>query len=398
MMPRKRLFANEVYHYLKLCRNDIERWIDICLGLSVNDVYWITPKNFKDTYDQCNLYDHPFSETLAQVAFTGCTNTLKSHARRPELTTDGILPKAWRRMNHKLYLYKGSRNKDISREPYTEFYAAQVASAMKIEHVSYDLVKWKGILASVCENFTTKDIAYVPAGRVLNEYTIAEVVNIMEKLECMDSFKDMILLDAVINNEDRHFGNFGFLKDNRTNEYIKMAPLFDHGLSLFAYLKDEYLLDEESLEKYRLEHDQSAIGAKHDRLVSWFCDKKDVEKLKHLYHFSFQKHEFYNFSDQRLSVLSKYIRIRAVELVEILEGKKIIKENLVQNDEITNIHGDFLGYHYQYVGDDRQGGICTIMNQRNKEVVTMKIKEEDLTTMDAITFIEDKIAEMAQKS
>lgn len=45
----------------------------------------------------------------------------------------------------------------------------------------------------------------------------------------------MFVFDAVIYNEDRHFGNFGLLRDNHTGKLIAPAPIFDNGLSLFAH-------------------------------------------------------------------------------------------------------------------------------------------------------------------
>ena len=42
----------------------------------------------------------------------------------------------------------------------------------------------------------------------------------------------MIIIDAVIGNGDRHAGNFGWLRNTDTGEYVSMAPLydFDHAL------------------------------------------------------------------------------------------------------------------------------------------------------------------------
>ena len=44
----------------------------------------------------------------------------------------------------------------------------------------------------------------------------------------------MLVFDAVILNEDRHFGNFGLLVDSHTNKIIAPAPIFDNGLSLLC--------------------------------------------------------------------------------------------------------------------------------------------------------------------
>ena len=51
--------------------------------------------------------------------------------------------------------------------------------------------------------------------------------------EFYDELCSMLVVDAVIYNEDRHFGNFGILRDNHTGKIIKPAPIFDNGLSLF---------------------------------------------------------------------------------------------------------------------------------------------------------------------
>ena len=42
-----------------------------------------------------------------------------------------------------------------------------------------------------------------------------------------------ILSDFVLTNTDRHFYNFGVLRDSHTLEFIGMAPIFDSGNSMF---------------------------------------------------------------------------------------------------------------------------------------------------------------------
>ena len=54
-----------------------------------------------------------------------------------------------------------------------------------------------------------------------------------------ENLVDMFVFDAVILNQDRHLGNFGFLIDNNTNKIISSAPIFDNGLSLFCYAMDD---------------------------------------------------------------------------------------------------------------------------------------------------------------
>lgn len=47
----------------------------------------------------------------------------------------------------------------------------------------------------------------------------------------------MMLLDYLICNQDRHFGNFGAIRDAVTLEWVGFAPIFDSGTSLWL---DQY--------------------------------------------------------------------------------------------------------------------------------------------------------------
>ena len=106
VIPKNRWFVNEILQSAGLNINDIKGIIDICKGLSLNDSYWIIEdENLK--FEDYNLYDNNFSETLSLIAFTGYTSKIKGIITSPELTTGGMLPKAWRRIDDKVYLYKG---------------------------------------------------------------------------------------------------------------------------------------------------------------------------------------------------------------------------------------------------------------------------------------------------
>lgn len=60
----------------------------------------------------------------------------------------------------------------------------------------------------------------------------------------------MLVFDALVYNEDRHFGNFGLLRDNHSGKIIAPAPLFDHGQSLLPFAGKDDLEDLEHLKDY----------------------------------------------------------------------------------------------------------------------------------------------------
>ena len=81
-----------------------------------------------------------------------------------------MLPKGWRLIkNDSFYLYQGGRTgaSNTGNEPYSEFYACQIAETMGLNAVHYDLENWKGILASKCKLFTDIDTSYIPIGRIV---------------------------------------------------------------------------------------------------------------------------------------------------------------------------------------------------------------------------------------
>ena len=97
---------------------------------------------------------------LALVAYTGAGQTKQVFTTSPELTTNGMLPKAWRFIEEDgIYLYKGGTSgaSNAGREPFCEYYASQIAEVMGLNAVHYDLENWKGITASKCKLFTDKD-------------------------------------------------------------------------------------------------------------------------------------------------------------------------------------------------------------------------------------------------
>jgi len=56
--------------------------------------------------------------------------------------------------------------------------------------------------------------------------------------ELKEKFWNMFIIDCLIGNEDRHNGNWGFLK-NIKNENLTFAPIYDCGSCLFSVYTDE---------------------------------------------------------------------------------------------------------------------------------------------------------------
>lgn len=321
VIPKNRTFVDEILKTLGLSHNDKKGIIDVCKGLSLNDCYWVVPKGFRGQFSKYNLYENRFSSMLALVAYTGVGQSREAFTTSPELTTNGMLPKAWRYIEDEgIYLYKGGTfgASNTGREPYMEYYACQIAETMNLNIVHYDLENWKGITASKCRLFTDLDVSYVPIGRIVKEGGIKACLDYYDSLgmEFSEQIRSMLVFDALIYNEDRHFGNFGILRDNHTGKIIAPAPIFDNGLSLLCYAGKEDIDSFEAFEEYANTR-TNPYGISFEEVCAEIMGAKQKEQVRKMIGFKFKRHSNINLPEEHLQLIEKLIEKRVKELLEI---------------------------------------------------------------------------------
>ena len=319
-IPKNRAYVDTLLSSLGLSINRPLDIISVSKGLSLNDCYWLKQEDSRDSFDSVNLYDNRFSRVLGQIAFTGYgSSNVSGLTSSPEFTTNGMLPKCWRRIEGKIYLYKGGTMgaANTGNEPYSEFYAYQIGKILGVNAVPYSLSKWKNTLCSTCELFTSKDVSFVPVGRIVRSGGMQAVRAYYKKLgaEFEKALNDMFIFDALIFNTDRHYGNFGFLIDSHTNKIIAPAPLFDHGNSLFHFAGVDALKSKKSFLKYAetqmpCVYDDYVAEAKRALTHEW------RSAIRRLLDFKLPRHSRYNLSKERLSLIEYAVSQRAAELLE----------------------------------------------------------------------------------
>ena len=318
VIPKNRAYVAEILKTFGLSINDTKGIIDICKCLSLNDSYWVVPRDFTGTFAQYNLYENRFSEILSLVAYTGIGQSDAAFTTSPELTTNGMLPKAWRFIpGEGIYLYKGGTfgAANTGNEPYSEYYASQVAQAMGLNAVTYELENWKGITASRCKLFTDIDTAYIPIGRIVREGGLKACLDYYKELGegPYEQVKSMLVFDAVIYNEDRHFGNFGVLRDNHSGEIIGAAPVFDNGLSLFNFAMPDDFKDLDSYAKTR----GTPYGVSFESICREVMGPVQARQLRRLIGFTFRRHPKLNLPEYRLQAIEKHMQSRVQLLLRL---------------------------------------------------------------------------------
>ena len=225
-------------------------FIGMARCLSLTDTFWMKRVDEDLTWDSVSLYRNPFDDVIARIAFDGTGMYGRENSpTSPEFATSGSFAKCWIREDDQISLLKrGSEGyANAGLEPYSEALASSILAAAKVDHVPYEIVRYHGKLASKCPMFTTEEFGFVSAHRFFSgPFGVRDMLDFCAQHDSEERFREMVVMDAVMANVDRHSGNYGFLVNNATGEIIHMAPLFDHNMACLPMMMegddfDEYL-------------------------------------------------------------------------------------------------------------------------------------------------------------
>lgn len=213
-----------------------------CLGLSLSDQYWIRPETSDMNWESVNFFDNAFSEDIGDILLGKTMNkTGGFDFRSPDNTSDGYLKKRWKIIDGKRCLIKAGSN-PFMQQPFNEAAATLIAERLGIPHVPYTVIWDEEMPYSVCEDFIKPNTELISAWRIMktaekdnNTSVYRHYVNCCEDLGVADivhALDQMIVLDFIIANEDRHLNNFGLVRNAETLEWMGAAPIFDSGSSL----------------------------------------------------------------------------------------------------------------------------------------------------------------------
>lgn len=292
--------------------NSISGYLNISYGLSLNDTLWFKPMDANEdvNWDNLNLYDNEFNETIAHFAFCG-QGLAGIHMRTtsPEYGTNGMLPKCWHREEDgQIYLYKGGTSgcSNTGNEPYSEYMCSCILAAMGMPNfVSYDLKRYHGKLVSSCKLFTSKELGYIPVCNYDNPRIFMQIVSMFDDLGLREEFDNLMIFDALVYNTDRHLNNYGLLRNNDTFEIEGMAPIFDNGIGMLPY----YTMDKDIYE-YAKQYDYQNSGLSNDDILMLCLRDRHKKMISSLIGFKFPKHPLFDLPEERVERLEGLLQQR----------------------------------------------------------------------------------------
>ncbi len=226
----------------KLGVSSTQLLLEKCLGLSLSDQYWICPVSENIQWEDINFFQNDFSDDVGNILFGRGPSSERMNMMSPDNTSDGWLKKKWVIADGKRCLLKGGSGA-TQQEPYNEVIASIIMKRLGIPHTSYSLTVQEDYPYSLCEDFITSDSELITAWYIMQTERKPNHISIHQHyLNCCSALgipgiqlavDQMIVLDYIIFNEDRHQNNFGVLRDAETLKYTGAAPIYDSGTSLW---------------------------------------------------------------------------------------------------------------------------------------------------------------------
>lgn len=201
----------------------------VCRAVSVLDPYWLKFDDDGDlSWDSVDVRKNPLNEVVAQVALHGKSLTLQGSPVTPELTTNSVYAKAWRRHeDSSLWLYKLGANGNT--ESRIEVMCSNLLDKMNVEHVHYEAGQNEDKYVCMCPCMTTESKAILTGMEFISYCNVNGIDPDTRMFEIDgESIYKMWIVDFLISNRDRHGQNWGFFYDTETMEILRCHPLFDH--------------------------------------------------------------------------------------------------------------------------------------------------------------------------
>lgn len=218
----------------------------------------------------------------------------------------------------------------------------------KVELGIYDKDGKKRIVCG-CEDFTNSETKLVEFEKFENasiepnpfKRELKDIFHIVKSgtynidlKQLKEQFWNMFIIDCLIGNEDRHNGNWGFLK-NIKDEKLIFAPIYDCGSCLFSVYTDEKMqecLENNTKMQDCIKNTSSAI-------------RDNGSKIKYFEFITSLQNEDCNYA-----LIRMYNKINLKEIFEMIDGIEVI----------SNIRKEFY---------------CRVIEGKYKEILTVAYKK-----------------------
>lgn len=195
---------------------------------TVTDNYWVRLDGETLRWDDVRIT----SDHLAALALSGDADSLtKAYPAvpTPELTNIGSFEKCWVRRDDTWALVKVGTPAEVFSEVFTYY----LGTALNFHMAVY----FAGDGHVMSPDFTRGRYNFEPIANLV--YDDEDLVRSYDALESLKrglgkQFLDILYMDILVFNPDRHTYNYGVLRDKYSGEILSMAPNYDNNMALIS--------------------------------------------------------------------------------------------------------------------------------------------------------------------
>ena len=224
-------------------------------GLSLSDCYWINDQADSKEWAAINFFDNEFSDDLGFLTLgqdsAGSSPDSPDYGSinlsSPNSTLGGDLLKKWKIIDGKRVLLKAGVGA-FNQEPYNEVAATALHErCLKPgEFTPYRLMKDGRRVYSACDNLLGPDEELVAAWDVIRNakqpnnlsdmrFLVKRYTDLgLDEDYVLEQLAKMFACDFLLANRDRHYRNFGVVRNVETLKVTRIAPVFDTGSCLWS--------------------------------------------------------------------------------------------------------------------------------------------------------------------
>ena len=326
-IPDYRVGLNVLLDHLDI--SDQRDLLDKEYALSVSDHYWIHEEKDQVSYEDLNFFERSYDQDSFGISMFASSRfkSPKSGLHTPNNTLCGYQKKAWFQRNGINVLLKGG-TPIYQQEPINEWIASEIANRLGIDAVQYHVEVYENQLVSVCDNMLDLDTELITAEEVLSlgrpdkdvfwltpyQKTLTDqgITDAAKKLD------DLLVLDFIMTNTDRHNQNLGVIRDANTLQWLKVAPIFDTGTGLGCLKEDNDIANFDEFYHYRLFNSDNILDNICVRLILNLkqYDFSALDGIEALYEERLRKYQrLTGITDRRIDLLTSLLR-RRIEMLK----------------------------------------------------------------------------------
>ena len=312
----------------------LEECIKVTHCVSATDTFWFKTLNETTNWQDVSVFSNRISKLIANAAIDGVHLLGNANAKSPspQYNVIGTADKCIKRENGKLILFKSSGIAEfgINTRPYVEGVVTQVAKALGFKTVvTYD-VKETYIRSRncykpycMCELVTNENTGLINyCDSKYNETNLMQLAKqfmITNDKVGLQRLREMLLLDSICMNVDRHDENYAFEYDTNKLSIRTLSRAFDFDCSLGATLPVLSKSVEDDYNKLM------NIGPKtlnnFNKQAEIFVSRSIYDKLKDVGTIKIDFSEMNGLNKKRRDLIEYIINRRIKEIVALIDTR-----------------------------------------------------------------------------